>query len=212
MKFKVGDKVIAKKNAPYYITTNGWKGVIIKAYENDNIRVKGRGTYEKNVDFLVKSSYFDLDTECNQKIVITSDGKTTLARLYQNNSVVKTAEAKCSPEDEFDFNLGATIALLRLTGFEKKVENLDWDAFKTGKIAVKVTKDNFKDFVAEANKHGCHWFGYENYNPFESEYNKFVRTIFSSIIDVDENEIYIKFEDNNLKACYFLNDSEEFIW
>ena len=63
MKFKVGDKVIAKKNATYCITTNGWKGVVIKAYENGNIRIKGRGTCEKSVDFFVKSSHFKIDTE-----------------------------------------------------------------------------------------------------------------------------------------------------
>ena len=88
MKFKVGDKVIAKKNAPYCITTNGWKGVVIKAYENGNIRIKGRGTCEKSVDFLVKSSHFDLDTECNQKIVITSDGKL----IMQNRKLLNINE------------------------------------------------------------------------------------------------------------------------
>ena len=207
MKFKVGDKVIAKKNAPYCITTNGWKGVVIKAYENGNIRIKGRGICEKSVDFLVKSSHFDLDTECNQKIVITSDGKTTLARLYQNNSVVKTAEAKCSPEDEFDFNLGATIALSRLTGFEKKVESLDWDAFKAGKIAVKVTKDNFKDFVAEAKKHKLTFKPDENFNPFDDINHLFVCVI----LDFKENELYIIYKNDALRCSYYL-EGEEFVW
>lgn len=54
-----------------------------------------------------------------QKIVITTDGKTTLARMYEGKTVIKSAEAKCSPADEFDFNLGAKIAFGRLMKGEK---------------------------------------------------------------------------------------------
>ncbi len=49
-----------------------------------------------------------------KKIVITTDGKTTLARLYEDEKVVKTAKAKCAPEDEFDFEIGAKTAFDRL--------------------------------------------------------------------------------------------------
>lgn len=62
-----------------------------------------------------------VDHEClelikpkTEKIVITHDGKTTLARLYEDNKVVKSAEAKCSPDDEFDFPIGARLAFERL--------------------------------------------------------------------------------------------------
>ena len=51
-----------------------------------------------------------------QKIVITTDGKTTLARLYEEEKVVKSAEAHCSPDDKFDFSVGANLAMERLTG------------------------------------------------------------------------------------------------
>jgi hypothetical protein len=34
---------------------------------------------------------------CNSKIVLTSDGTTTLARLYDGDKVIKSAEAKCVP-------------------------------------------------------------------------------------------------------------------
>lgn len=53
-----------------------------------------------------------------EKIVITHDGKTTLARLYEGNKVVKSAEAKCSPDDTFDFSTGASLAFERLIGKE----------------------------------------------------------------------------------------------
>lgn len=57
---------------------------------------------------------------CEKKIVITSDGEKTLARFYDGKKVVKTATAKCSPDDEFDFETGATIAFERLFGSEEK--------------------------------------------------------------------------------------------
>ena len=50
----------------------------------------------------------------NPKIVITTDGKTTTAKLYNNKSLRELATAKCSPEDKFDFNIGAKLAMDRL--------------------------------------------------------------------------------------------------
>jgi hypothetical protein len=60
----------------------------------------------------------------DRKIVITTDGKITLARLYDGKNVVKSAEAKCSPEDIFDFMTGAQIALERLNTPEEKEPEL----------------------------------------------------------------------------------------
>lgn len=51
-----------------------------------------------------------------QKIVITTDGKTTLARLFDGKTMVKRAEAKCAPSDTFDFGVGAELAVKRLMG------------------------------------------------------------------------------------------------
>ena len=55
-----------------------------------------------------------------QKIIITTDGKTTLARLFDGKTMVKRAEAKCAPSDVFDFGIGAELAVKRLMG-EKPV-------------------------------------------------------------------------------------------
>lgn len=57
----------------------------------------------------------ELEPPAGNKIVITTDGKTTLARLYEDKKIVKTAKAKCAPEDEFDFIAGAELAFERLT-------------------------------------------------------------------------------------------------
>lgn len=49
-----------------------------------------------------------------QKIIVTTDGKTTLARLFDGKTMVKRAEAKCAPSDTFNFNTGANLAFNRL--------------------------------------------------------------------------------------------------
>ena len=56
------------------------------------------------------------------KIVITTNGTETLARLYGGNKIIKTATAKCSPDDDFDFETGATIAFDRLFDKHEKEE------------------------------------------------------------------------------------------
>ncbi len=59
---------------------------------------------------------------CEKKIVITTDGAETLARLYDGNKVIKTATAKCAPDDKFSFETGAKIAFERLFDGVKKEE------------------------------------------------------------------------------------------
>ena len=48
------------------------------------------------------------------KIVITTDGKTITAKMYEGKKLLKAAESSCSPEDTFDFAVGAKIAFDRL--------------------------------------------------------------------------------------------------
>ena len=59
---------------------------------------------------------------CENKIVITSDGVETRARLYDGNKIIKTTTAKCSPDDKFSFETGAKIAFERLFDSEEKEE------------------------------------------------------------------------------------------
>lgn len=57
-----------------------------------------------------------------QKIIITTDGKTTLARLFDGKTMVKRAEAKCAPSDTFDFCVGAELAVNRPMGAKPVTE------------------------------------------------------------------------------------------
>lgn len=116
-KFKVGDYVIGNSVGRYGVTTKGWIGEVTKI-DGNYIYVKGRlgCTPGAGDGFCVNPEHFDLYNTRNQKIVITVDGTTTTARLYENDKVVKSAQAKCNPEDKFDFNVGARLAFDRLVG------------------------------------------------------------------------------------------------
>jgi hypothetical protein len=109
-KFKVGDKVIGndKANRRYVITKKGWVGVVTKV-EAGYFVAKD---IHNNKEYTLGYNYFDLFS--SEKIVITTDGKTTTAKLYDGNKFIKSAEAKCSPEDTFNFKVGAEIAFNRL--------------------------------------------------------------------------------------------------
>ena len=121
---------------------------------------KGRGQY-------VRAYEIEKIAPFTEKIVITSDGKTTLARLYENGEVTKTAEAKCSPSDKFDFAVGAKLAFERLNEKTepKKLFNgkavciettAEFVAYTVGKIYEfkegATTLDNGADYPANGNE------------------------------------------------------------
>lgn len=206
-KFKVGDKVIAKNGAPYVITTNGWTGKVVGTLENPNgheiwcgdIKVEN----EEDGPFSVESKYFDLANE-SQKIVITTDGlKTTTAKLYEGKQVIKTAVAKCSPDDEFDFNVGAKIAFDRL--FETVTKSLiDWEAFESGKLWVKCTRENIDRFLKICESREYQWYNNSatEFNPYEaygslSPMAKGIANIFGASINEDI-PVYITLSDGSL--------------
>ena len=118
-KFKIGDHVVSHCDS-YGITKTGWMGIVTKLdkYDDGIMYVRGEDRNGTIVEFDVKINDFDL--VCNQdKIVITTDGKTTTATHYDGKRVVDKKIAKCSPEDKFDFLTGAAIAFDRLTDREE---------------------------------------------------------------------------------------------
>lgn len=126
MKYKVGDKVIVRKwddmerefgvdrhgdiNAKCIFVT-GMRQFCGKTLTIQSITRQGNYTV-KETAFIFSEDTFEKNN--TQKIVITTDGVETLARLYEGDKVVKKATAKCSPDDTFDFNVGAKIAFERL--------------------------------------------------------------------------------------------------
>ena len=101
MKYKVGDKVriVSKWGKGCFQSPNGemdkWLGKIM------TVRYVGTKFYRMAEDIKdnerggwVWSENCIAGFACENKIVITSDGKKTLARLYDGKKVVKTATAK----------------------------------------------------------------------------------------------------------------------
>lgn len=129
MKYKAGDKVriVSKWGKGCHENADGqmdkWLGKVMtimcvdcnrKCYKmiEDESEQDGYGWYwyENSIEGLA----------CENKIVITTDGTETLARLYDGNKVIKTTTAKCSPDDNFSFETGAKIAFERLIDYAEK--------------------------------------------------------------------------------------------
>lgn len=152
MKFKIGDKVRFVKSVLAFANVVD-RGEIIKVDK-----------FDKVVPYLVKLNNGRLvwcmqrkivrDRQ-QQKIVITTDGVETVARLFDGKECVKTATAKCSTDDELDFEVGARIAFDRLV----KKEERDFDFY----IRLKRNVFSFtkKGDVLKAHKRGGGCFVYE---------------------------------------------------
>ena len=111
MKFKAGDRVqsISTKRRG---TVRGISGCLVAVELDDQtsgVPLQKFGI--ANGLFLMEEDYEKISTN---KILITSDGKTTLARLYDGEKVTRSAETKCSPTDTYDFATGANLAYGRL--------------------------------------------------------------------------------------------------
>lgn len=110
----------------------------------------------------------------NKKILVTTDGVTTTARLYAGRDVIKTAVAKCSAEDMFVFETGAALAVDRLLGRDPSTicqpEPFSADMLKTGRfgrldngtwfVVVKADMIYFEepggyDHIADLDSAGC---------------------------------------------------------
>lgn len=121
MKYKVGDKVRVRKD----LKADKWYGddrVVDAMMPMRGIEVTISQIY--NGKYRIKESAWwwtdeMFEPKCDRKILITSDGTETLARLYDGKKVVKTSKAKCLPEDVFDFATGAKLAFERLIGEDK---------------------------------------------------------------------------------------------
>lgn len=128
MKYKVGDKVRVKNDLvcgeKYYMESPKTYNVFVEPMEKlrgQVVTISGIsscGSYHVREcprspwgEFCWTDGMFE---SSDKKIVITADGMKTIARLYEGEALIKTATAKCSPDDTFDFALGSNIAFIRL--------------------------------------------------------------------------------------------------
>lgn len=115
-KFKVGDKVRILDGSKTEDYTGSWASCMGK-FVGKVVTVEcpvqfcdKTGYRVKEVDYLFDERYLEPTTE-NETIVIYRKGQEVIALDKRTG---KKAVAKCSPEDEFDFKVGAELALKRL--------------------------------------------------------------------------------------------------
>lgn len=112
-KFNIGDRVKVQGATGCTARYNG-RVFTIKSVNPNGENAFSETYYSVGEIYVVKESEL-VPADNEQKIVITTDGKTTVAKLYNGDTVVKEAKADCSPEDKFDFTQGAKLAFERLT-------------------------------------------------------------------------------------------------
>lgn len=169
MKYKIGDKVRVRDDlrlGEVYKMDNStdYDSVVFEM-----LKLKGKEatilTYTDSSKYLISEDggcrnwtdemFSGLATSL-PKVVITTDGKTTTAKMYEGMKLLKTAQSKCSPEDTFDFAIGAKLALERVTEKEPKfkigqfvrVINNDTNNFPIGQI-VQIIKFNENKVLCE---------------------------------------------------------------
>lgn len=175
-KFKIGDKVRILDGSNIKRYTGAWNkehmgsrvGEVHKiTHIDEDWGNSPCAAYGLDIGGFLCNARWDergLELVNDQKIVITTDGKTTTAVLYDGKQRIKEAKAICAPSDAFDFNYGATLVLDRLTGFVRgSVDNtLDtrsqMDRFIAGEIAIEVPNGKTKNFLKECERRGLKWF------------------------------------------------------
>lgn len=156
--FKVGDRVRVAKQSTYPLDNaavkgdtgtveviNPWGTILVEFDQERNQYVSGRLNKLKNGYWCYPETLERINTDhaATEKIIITTDGKTTTARRYKGKELLGSAEAVCSPSDPFDFERGAIIAFARLTDCDYKLADTEELAkpepkFKVGDV-VRVT-------------------------------------------------------------------------
>lgn len=152
MKYKVGDKVMVRRNLKDGLEYGGVYcncSMVILGGKVGTIRrvsTAGIGAY-KLYEYDWWWSDEMLAPICTEKIVITSDGVTTTARKYDGKKIVKEAKAVCSKDDTFDFNVGVKLAMERLMKEDKpKLYNGKVVCVSSNSFALGYTKGKIYQF------------------------------------------------------------------
>lgn len=154
MKYKVGDKVRVRDDleiGKWYSMNNrtfsdyvNSKMITFKGKEVTILADNCFGMYlikEDNGEWHWTDEMFSGLATSLPKVVITTDGKTTTAKMYEGKKVLKTAKSQYSPQDTFDFAVGAKLALERVTEKEPK--------FKIGQFVRVIENDTCQFFKGQ---------------------------------------------------------------
>ncbi len=142
----------------------------------------------------------------NKKIVVTSDDKFVTARLFEDDeNLIKMVKI---------VSIGGDFEHLAAIAVSKLVDSFDWNSFEAGKISVKVTENNFNDFVSAAKSRGFTFKPDEDFNPFTDVHVKAITAIFVLLSNetINDNEIHITYEDGCLKIHHLPYDKKVVVW
>lgn len=185
-KYKVGDKVKVLGDEIHYYDTKmrefvGKTCTIHKVvddvvYELEECKFTWNpfGYYHWHADWLA------LADNTTKKLIVTTDGETTTAKLIDGKQTIKTATAKCSKDDEFCFETGAQIAVDRLLG-KKPAEPEE----------PKFTKADLKDGM----------FGYCKVKGLEGEREKWFVVVGGKLVYESGGFEVVSFFDEHLYIC-----------
>ena len=144
MKFKVGDKVriLDGSNIEGYVgkwvpEMKSYVGNIV-SIEGVSLGFFGTGYYLSGCDAYVWDER-GLELVKNEQISIFRKENKVIAL---NKATGKMGVAKCSPEDKFDFSIGAKLAFERLIGESETKEIIDEPKFKVGDIVEVFSKQS----------------------------------------------------------------------
>lgn len=211
-KFKVGDRVRILDGSKIENYTGRWNNNmkthigeihVIESIDEDWIGDRVSYCFE---DIVFAWDERGLELVNHQKIVITTDGNMTIARLYENEKFVREAVARCAAEDKFDFNVGAALAFQRLTETKK---NLDWNKFAHGMISVKVSKEKFPEFMKQCKEKNFTWSNAKDFNPWKSYLE--LSPLLALLCPIPGDYIYILVQNDSLKwGTTLIEGAEEY--
>lgn len=193
-KFKVGD--IIKPNeysdSQYRYTNTSYmkRGVVRNILSNGLIEIHVTEWINEDLDsldsFMVKEKYFDLVEKESEKrsIHITWDGESkTVRAVYKvGNDVVDRREANCHPDDNFDFFIGAKLALDRIEVNSDIEEHTKIDEIKIGDIVI--VADEGESYSTYTN-----WFVENGYEEFLPRYAYGVRN-FKTTLGFEDSDTF----------------------
>lgn len=114
-KFKVGDKVKCtySSGGANFIPGHIYK-VVTNTLNQPAIAAEANGQLIPMAVMCDSYHWYDFERVALPVTVITTDGTTTTATLREGKRVIRTATAKCSPGDTYDYATGAKLAFDRL--------------------------------------------------------------------------------------------------
>lgn len=121
MKFKIGDKVRIREDLVVGRTYGGITNYSFLSETDENLGVQTivditkLGNYRLNkATFIYSEEMLEpVEEEVSEKLVIYRNDNKTIAKYHKGDKTFE-AEAKCSPEDEYDFKTGAELAMNRV--------------------------------------------------------------------------------------------------